>query len=37
MLCKCDLKQPHIPANDFVALGEFKVSSPAGTSRAFNY
>lgn len=37
MVCNCDLKQPHIPANDFVALGECKVRSPVGTSRAFNY
>lgn len=37
MVCNCDLKQPHIPANDFVALGECKVRSPIGTSSAFNY
>lgn len=24
MVCNCNLKQPHIPANDFVALGNAK-------------
>lgn len=37
MVCNCDLKQPNIPANDFVASGECKVRSPAGTSRAFSH
>ena len=37
MVCNCDLKRPHIPANGFVALGECKVRSPVGTSSAFNY
>lgn len=35
--CNYDLKQPHTPANDFVALGECKVRSLAETGRAFHY